>query len=542
MSTDDQSSHMAENGVKERLLVPYATHIERHGKMLREIVTKSVGSPVYKGRMKDISDLGDLSDLPLTPYELIFRSMDEMGVENVILEKHERFFHTSGSTGSSKKFYYSEGDIRSLVFDYVLFTHMIGIEVDDIGWNFGGTEPLVSGMIMDNVVRTIPLRKCVTTLLGDDSDLVKALKRVSKEERIDAMAGAAIVFYIVGRIAREPEYLTSIVRHRVHEDYRIPNFLAGLIARIYLAGLDHRALVNIASKARIGISYAEALGPYMKDIRVSYQNISMFDVYGSTENPLIAAQLSKDDTSLSVFLNSVIPEIADPKDVLASRQDPNIRVDGVPWNRWYAGLRGELLITRPGQCLPLIRYPTGDIIEVVDPAGKSEVNVGGGKGTVILPHIKVLGRSVDVMDFEVEDESGNFLGNKIYSRHINEALHSAGNVRWWELYNIKGSPARLVFLIIPDKDVSNRVRYEREILQHLLRECDDLLHTLKVGHDLGRVEVRVCKAMAFKIIQGEIDRRMREGRSLGQMKPKHIMSVGSEVEFEMTTRAKLQME
>ena len=203
--------------------------------------------------------------------------------------------------------------------------------------------------------------------------------------------------------------------------------------------------------------------------------------------------------------------------------------------------RGELLITRPGECLPLVRYPTGDIVEVVDPFGKSEVRIGNAKGTVILPTIKVLGRSADVLDFEVEDESGNFLGNKIYTRHINDAMQSTGNVRWWELYNIKGSPARLVFLIIPIKDVGNEERYGKEILRHLIKECDDLLHTLKVGHDLGRVEVKVCKADAFKIIQAEIDRRMREGRSLGQMKPKRIITVGSEAEFIEITEAKMKI-
>ncbi|MGD0818988.1 MAG: hypothetical protein ABR986_11440 [Methanomassiliicoccales archaeon] len=532
----------AEKGVREKLQVSYDVHKARHTAMLNEIIKSSVRSPVYTGRLREIDDLANLSDLPLTSYDQIVRIMNERGTENILLEKYERFFHTSGSSGSAKRFYYSEGDIQSTVFDYVLFTHMIGIDTDDIGWNFGGSDPLVSGLVMDNVARMIPMEKCVTTLLGDDSDLVAALKRACREEEIDVMAGAAIVFYIVGRIAQDPDYLSSIVRHRLHEDYWIPNSLAGLIARFYLSGIDRHALRNIAGNVHTGISYAETLDPYMHYIKESYPQIRMFDVYGSTENPLIAAQLSADVPGLSVFLNSVIPEIADPKDVLESKANPNVRVLGVPWNEWQAGLRGELLITRPGRCLPLVRYPTGDIVEVVDPAGKSEVRIGKVKGTIVLPMIKVLGRSVDVLDFEVEDESGNFLGNKIYSRHINEAMLSAGNVRWWELYNIKICPARIVFLIIPDKNVADKERYGREVLHHLLRECDDLLHTLKVGHDLGRVEVKVCNAEAFKVIQEEIDRRMREGRSLGQMKPKHIITVGSEAEFNKSTEGKLQID
>jgi phenylacetate-coenzyme A ligase PaaK-like adenylate-forming protein len=532
---------MAEKWVRDKLLVSYDVHEKHHEAMLKQIVASAVRSPIYAGRLGDIIGISSLSDLPLTDYDTIFRAMEESGEETVLLEKPERFFHTSGSTGTAKRFHYSTDDIRSIVDDYVMFTHIIGMDRNDIGWNFGGSEPLVSGLILDGVANSIPLAGCITTLLGDDSDLVSALKHVCKADRVDVMAGAAIVFYIIGRISRDPDYLISIVRHRLHEDYMIPRHFTSLIARLYLTGMDRKSLIRIANQARIGISYAETLGPYMQDLKASFPNIHMHDVYGSTENPLIAAQFKTGDEGLSVFLNSLIPEIAKPEDVLACKDDPNVRVAGVPWNRWYAGLRGELLITRPGHCLPLVRYPTGDIIEVIDPAGVSEVRIGEGVTSVVLPRIKVLGRSTDVIDFEVEDESGNFLGNKIYSRHISEAMHSVGNVRWWELYNIKGSPARLVFLIIPEKDVSDRERYGKEILHHLLRECDDLLHTLKVGHDLGRVDVKVCNALAFSIIQDEIDRRMREGRTLGQMKPKHIIRVNSEAEFETCIRSKMQM-
>ena len=536
--SDPLPDGVAEKWVRERYLVPYETHVARQGAMLKEIISLAVGSSIYKGRLVGINHISSLSDLPVTSYSMIDLAMREGGKDSVLTGLPERYFHTSGSTGSSKRFYYSANDIVSIIEEYLLFTHMIGIDKGHKGWNFGGKEPLVSGLVLDLVAQKIPLKECVTTLLGDDSDLIRSLKRVSKEDNLDVMASAAIVYYIIARIVRDPDYLASIVRHRVHDDYKVPSFLSGPVARLYLAGLDHGALKRIAEKARFGISYAEALGPYARDIRESFPNIRMHDVYGSTENPLIAAQLTP-DSGLSVFLFSVIPEIADPKEVLASRNDPGHRVVGVPWYRWEVGLRGELLITRRGDCLPLVRYPTGDIVEVIDPAARSEVRIGDGKATVILPQIKVLGRSVDVLDFEVEDEMGNFLGSKIYSRHINDAMQSAGNVRWWELYNVRTIPARMVFLIIPEKDVAHQEKFGKEVLHHLLRECDDLLHTLKMGHDLGQMEVKVCGASAYKFIQEDIDRRMREGRSLGQMKPKHIITVGSEAEFETAVRSKL---
>jgi phenylacetate-coenzyme A ligase PaaK-like adenylate-forming protein len=202
-------------------------------------------------------------------------------------------------------------------------------------------------------------------------------------------------------------------------------------------------------------------------------------------------------------------------------------------------MRGELLITRPGESLPLVRYPTGDMIEVLDPFAELNIPIDGG-AVATLPLIRMLGRSVDTLDFEVPDEMGCFLGNKIYSHHIHEALQRPNNVRWWELYNIRGEPGRLCFLVIPDKEVEDHERFRKETLRHLLRECDDPHHTLQIGHELGRVEVLSTRPHAYRLIQQEIDKRVKEGRSLGQLKPKRIFKVNSEDEFRTVVRDKLE--
>ena len=78
--------------------------------------------------------------------------------------------------------------------------------------------------------------------------------------------------------------------------------------------------------------------------------------------------------------------------------------------------------------------PPVDMIEVLDPTYEADFTVDGTLTKMRLPLIKVLGRSVDVLDYEVKDESGNLLGNKVYSRHIIDALQGAQNVRWWEVF------------------------------------------------------------------------------------------------------------
>jgi hypothetical protein len=178
------------------------------------------------------------------------------------------------------------------------------------------------------------------------------------------------------------------------------------------------------------------------------------------------------------------------------------------------------------------------MIEILDPSYPIQVGKNGEKA--YFPLIKILGRSVDVLDFEVQDEMGCFLGNKIYSHHIHEALQRSRNIRWWELYNIKGQPGRLCFLVIPEKEVDNVERFKKDVLGHLLRECDDPHHTLEIGYELDRLEIVVTRASAYIVIQREIDRRAREGRALGQLKPKRIHTVDGEEAFQAAIFEKLR--
>jgi len=144
--------------------------------------------------------------------------------------------------------------------------------------------------------------------------------------------------------------------------------------------------------------------------------------------------------------------------------------------------------------------------------------------------IKVLGRSVDVLDYEVQDESGNLLGNKVYSRQINDALHGARNVRWWEVFVVKGTPARMVFVVIPEGQPDDPNAFRKLLFDRLIEEVDkeSPMHTMKVGEELGRFKLVIAPPEAYAVIQSEIDRRISEGRPIGQLKPKRIHPVTEE--------------
>ncbi|MBI0583306.1 MAG: hypothetical protein ISF22_03660 [Methanomassiliicoccus sp.] len=523
--------------IREHLLASPADRVSRQEGMLRSISLGSLRSAVYSGRAWEVEDHEGLSALPLTSYPMIDRAISEHGLDACLTAPAAHIFRTSGSTGDPKRMYYSQGDVDLLALDFSVMARLVGVSEGDVGWNMGGARPNVSGAMLELASDMIGVKK-LTTLLTRETDLMGAMRQASRAKSIEVMASAAVVFYFIGRSIGEPGFLQGTVAEKLRRDYHLPAPMASLAARLYLTRVNTSRLRDTLSGTRIALSYAEPLTPYLHDLRTHFPDTVFHDVLGSTENPVMAAQIDPHRKGLSLFVHAIIPEIADPAEVAAGLER-GTAVRGVPWYEWTAGMRGEMLITRPGESLPLVRYPTGDMIEVLDPAAEVRIDIDGG-AVATLPLIRLLGRSVETFDFEVPDEMGSFLGNKIYSHHIHEALQRPNNVRWWELYNIKGEPGRLCFLVIPDREVSDPERFRKDTLRHLLRECDDPHHTLQIGHELGRVEVLVTSTCAYSIIQREIDRRVREGRSLGQLKPKRIHTVSGEEEFRVAVRDKME--
>jgi phenylacetate-coenzyme A ligase PaaK-like adenylate-forming protein len=517
--------------MREKYVITYDEHRKRHGDLLEEITAKALRSPVYSGRITRVSALEDLSTLPLTSYESISECIERGGLDRTLLSPSEHNFRTSGSTGRPKSFHYGKEDVELFALEYAMVSRVMGIRPGMRGWNLGGPLPDVSGFMFAQAARVLEMGDVVSTFLKDDKDLIKALQRISSERNIDIMATAALILYLIGRMSREPGFLNGLIEEKAMRSYHLPRPLAKLARRIYLRGVDMGALRELTDNVTVAISYAEPLNPYMSELRKFYPRLKVYDAYGSTENPITAVQIDHSVNGLSMFINSIIPEIVSPEDVLRGKADPKRPVKGVPWPDWKKGMTGELVVTRPGQCLPLVRYPTGDIIEVLEPIHRFSFKLNGERVEIGLPLIRILGRAVETLDFEAQDEAGNYLGMKFYSRHVNEALHRSTNVRWWEMYNIKEMPARLSVVVIPQADVPDPGRFRNEIVRRLTEEKSDIPHSFQTANDLGKLEVIVLPAHAYKVIEAEIDRRIREGRSYGQLKPKHIYTMAGEEEF-----------
>jgi len=519
---------------------------KHHSAMLDQITSTASRSPAY-ATLKHITDITQLGELPTTPYDKIEALIEQLGVEKVLLKKPDTFWYTSGSTGKQKKIYYGKEDFEDIATGLTQMIYISGARITDSPW-------IVTSTGGDTLFGLV-LEKCevdgVISTLASEMEVVEALKRASKLKRIDLMVGVTWLYLLMHRVANNPKDFEKVIEKAVRDKVKVPG-VSWLLAKYLTKDIDYANLAAMLSKTRIGFSNAEALAPYLKKIYEAYPCIEMHDVFGATEQWVQAVQISKDLDWLSYMLKYSIPELADPEEVLRAKQDPAYVPKAVPWYEWEKGMRGELLITRPGACLPLIRYPTGDMIEVKDPAYTFKVAMETATISVTAPAIFSLGRASDSVDFESDGQNGNFFGFKVYSRQINDAMFSVGNIHWWELYNVKGAPGRFVFLIIPEKTVNDEAAFRKEIMAALAKTFVEF-EAVEIGRqfilDEARngeaathkhlIELMIARPEAYDVVDREIKERVRKGRSVGQQKPKRIIRVDGEDELKRLTAEKM---
>ena len=382
----------------------------------------------------------------------------------------------------------------------------------------------------------------VSTPTNNLEGMIDVFKTVSKMESLDLVVGPPWLFLLMERIMKTPHEFVKVIHKEVKNQVKF-NLLANLVTWYLLKDIKWDELAELFKNTRLGFSQGEPLLPYLDRVNKSFPSMKIYDLFGSTEMPVQAVQLSPDIPELSYILYSNIAELADPADVLEATTNGTNKINTIPWYEWKKGMRGELIITRNGERMPLLRYPTGDMVEVLDPAHETQIKLIYDEWVVTLPTVKLLGRSSDIVDFELPDHAGNFFNFKFYNNNINEALMKTGNVKWWELYDVKGSPGKLVFLVIPEKVVDDLESFKTEISKNLLSDLTylEIMNMAKAFIDGGasgfeqygrKLDITITKTTAYQRVEEEIQRRVKEGYSYGRIKPKRIYLCKNECEYQ----------
>lgn len=519
----------------ENIIYSQTEFLEYHTNLLYSAIRRACKSPVYEN-FQEIDNIEEITKLPLTFWENINEVIKNYGLERTLLNPYEKYWQTSGTTGSPKKIYYGHEDLRKIAKLGSRIAYFCGLRKDDIVWNLGSGDPYMSTSLMHLICKESGLKEIITPL-NRKEDMIKALRTISKVEKIDALGGVPAVYLAIARTIIDPEALIFETKEKIKQKIKPFHSLSGIITKAYLRGIDYNKLKKMFRNITKAFLGGEMLSPYKSDLKRVFPQIEFREGYGSTELTIGAIQLSNDE-GLSIMLDWFIPELIKPEEVMKAKANPNYKVKSYPWWKWKKGMRGELVITRDGECLPLLRYPTGDLIEVVNPQKVDTINVEEEKLLVKLPAIKILGRSSELVNFSLPEDVATFKGGKAYCKQIKEAMGRAkkyGNVKWWDLYVdnryiYQNLPfTKFTFEVIPEKDVNNKTAFENEIKQLLREELDEVnghLKRLEITwpKELTEklLEVKILDPNLYKKIEEEIRKRWDSGVPLGQLKPKQI--------------------
>ena len=522
--------------------------IENHKSLLTSISKQAARAKLlYGDEFPIISNPDAMSGLPILTTDQIKLTFSENDPESVLPTPHTYCWKTSGYSGVSKTFYYSQEDADLFADIWAAYAWLTGVRSNSSFWNFGSKKPMVSGELLELVKKRFITSGEIYTPIKSGMDFVKALKKASKSTGADVIAGPTIAYYLICRAVHDKQYMHDSVERVLKNDMHLPAFLARQTARLVLGGFNSKKLVKAMEHMYRGFSYAEPLSSYIEMIHEHFPNLTMYDVYGSTEVPIIGATLNKTDDALALLMPALFAELADPLEVYKAKKNPGYGVKTIPWYEWKAGMTGELIVSRPGTSLPLFRYATGDLLEIVEP-----IRLFVPETAVLFPEelsesvpapaIRVIARSADAIDFETEEEMGSFMGKKIYTPQIQQAILSLQNIAWWELFRVrKGDkgPGALIFLIYPVDIPADAESFAAQVREVLMYKTHDETDTIKSADSMGLLEIRITHPDAFNEIQSEIMQKIESTSSLGQLKPRHIFTVEDRIDFSRKASRKL---
>ncbi len=537
------TSHIA----KRLFCVSPEQRIEDHRSLLTTISSQAAEADLLYGkRVPMITDPEEMSGSPIMTSDRIARTLGEHPIESVLNTPHAYCWKTSGYSGVSKTFYYSQEDAQSFADIWAAYAWLTGVRSNSSFWNFGSKRPMVSGELLELVKDRFVTSGGLYTPIKNGLDFVKALKKASRSTGADVIAGPTIAYYLICRAVRDEQYMQESVKRVLENDMHLPSFLARHTSKMVLSGFDSTRLSRAMEQMYIGFSYAEPLSSYLEMIQEHFPNLRMHDVYGSTEVPIIGATLHHEDDALALLMPALYAELADPLEVYKAKKNPDYGVPTIPWYKWEQGMTGELIISRPGTALPLLRYATGDLLEIVDPIrsfipGTASSYPEEGTEAVPAPAIRVIARSADAIDFETDEEMGSFMGKKIYTPQIQKAILSLPGIVWWELFRVRNGdkgPGPLIFLIYPERIPEDVEGFTETIRKALMYKTPDETETIKSAESMGLLEIRITHPEAFAEIQSEILDKI-DSSSLGQLKPRHIFTVKDRIDFSRKTSRKL---
>lgn len=472
---------------------------------------------------------GSIEQLPVTNFSHITSSFDIHGEEACLLQSSDFVLLTSGSTDKPKRLHYTWNDIRSAARIYHdLFLHL-GLDENMRLWEMSAWIPFMSGPLSQAITETYEAKnKILFSPITDQNDVIKAFRTVSKNSlQFDIVSMPVLFFYLLHQTVYNPDFIHTVVKNSVHN--RIPDSIVKMLTRIMGRGIDAQRLRESISPVRYVVCSAAPVAPYQKVLDELFPAARIIDLWASTENACMGLK-PPGANGHYLLIQGFVPEILPTEESRMMLDDPGHQPRTILLKDWREGDQGELVVSRMGDCLPLLRYRTGDHIEVIDPCDEDD-SLGPFR---FLPLVRLKGRTAERLDFFDPEQWGPYHGDEIHFSDIEEVLKSMEGIAWWELYATQELPRRLVLLIINEEGFQSS---KEKVLRKLLSETNQAVKVFEVAQLLGELEIDILPYPAYKAIRQDIDRLSKE-RGASRVKPRRLFTMKDEAAIESHLRCK----
>ena len=137
------------------------------------------------------------------------------------------------------------------------------------------------------------------------------------------------------------------------------------------------------------------------------------------------------------------------------------------------------------------------------------------------PVVRLLGRTVEKLDFFDPEQWGPYHGDEVHFADIEEVLGKLDSIRWWELYTTKELPRRLVLTIIP---LEGQSLDENIVMNLLLNNINEATRVFHIAQALNEFDLIILPSDAYKGVERDIEKLVDE-RGASRVKPRRLFTM-----------------
>jgi phenylacetate-CoA ligase len=409
---------------------------------------------------RPLSGRQQLKTMPYIDSNLLKQSYASHNLSKVVNLRYARAWScTSGTTGTGKWIPYADDDLN--LFKQILmrdFYMRCGSSKPYRALAFTSPAPFVADLLTN--LTTLALaenglhQEIIPIGLNADPDTISLARR--------RHADVLVAFPSVAmRIAEE---ITAKIQNEISRQNQETKGLKHLLTRLIIQ--IKKPSVRDIFRLRYGLFNGESVEPYRSALRKSF-GIEPFETYAFTEFPCLNMDCEEHD-GIHIWSDCCVPEIIPQTELDKEETIPGYKPLALFLDEAPQGMTGEYVITTFNHALPLLRYRTSDLIQVVS---TSTCKCGR-----TPPRIKVLRRLDDVVNMGMIRFSIQEI-DKVLAK-----VRHHGSIRQWQMLLSRNGYKPSLQLKVAGIKITDSLAFTEEI-----RQCLSGISILVKGIEAGLV-------------------------------------------------------